>query len=232
MIGVIVPAHNEERVIGRCIDALIRAAAHPGLGGEDVQIVVVMDACADDTAHVVSRHPVQGVVGHYANVGKARAVGAEHLLDRGARWLAFTDADSLVPYNWLVEQVNCGSDVVCGTVTVEDWSLHADEVRARYDALYQPIEGHRHIHGANLGVSALAYRGVGGFKPLTAHEDVNLVADLTGAGATITWTARNSVTTSARIDCRCREGFGDYLRSLVVAPNVEAGVEKTGWVAH
>jgi glycosyltransferase involved in cell wall biosynthesis len=221
MIRVIVPAHNEEAVIGRCIDALIHSGTHPGLEGEDIHIVVVMDACADDTAQVVSRYGVQGVVGHYANVGKARAAGAEHLLAQGARWLAFTDADSLVPHDWLVEQLGCGTDVVCGTVTVKDWSLHADEVRTRYDASYQPIEGHRHIHGANLGVSAAAYCSVGGFKPLAAHEDVKLVADLTAAGATITWTARNSVTTSARVDCRCREGFGDYLRSLVTTAPIQ-----------
>ena len=221
MIGVIVPAHNEEAVIGHCIDALIRAGSHPGLEGEDVLIAVVMDACADDTAKVVRRYDVQGVLGHYRNVGKARAAGAEHLLSQGARWLAFTDADSLVPHNWLVEQLRCDTDVVCGTVSVEDWSLHSDVVRTRYDTLYQPIQDHKHIHGANLGVSAAAYCSVGGFKPLAAHEDVNLVADLTATGATITWTARNSVTTSARLDCRCREGFGDYLRSLMTTASVE-----------
>jgi hypothetical protein len=49
---------------------------------------------------------------------------------------------------------------------------------------------------------------------LPAHEDVQLVADLERSGARIMWTARNRVTTSARQHCRCREGFGDYLKSL------------------
>lgn len=223
MIAVIVPAHNEEAVLARCIESILGAAAHPDLNAEPVRIVIVMDACTDGTALVASGYDVQGLCVDFCNVGKSRAGGADVMLKQGARWLAFTDADTLVPTSWLADQLSFATDAVCGTVKVEDWSLHPEPVRTRYDSLYNPEEGHRHIHGANLGVSAQAYLGVGGFKPLTAHEDVNLVADLEAAGATITWTARNCVVTSARMDCRCRGGFGDYLRSLVVTPSLEVG---------
>lgn len=218
MIGIIVPAHNEEASIGHCIEFLLAAAAHPGLRNEDVQIVIVMDACTDATSDVVARYPVHSVAVEYRNVGRSRAAGADLLIQQGARWLAFTDADTAVPVSWLVDQLRFQTDAVCGTVRVVDWSLHSQAVRARYDSLYTPVEGHKHIHGANLGVDAQAYQRVGGFKPLAAHEDVHLVTDLKEAGASITWTTVNCVTTSARLDCRCREGFGDYLRSLALDP--------------
>ncbi|WP_311971775.1 glycosyltransferase [Pseudomonas baltica] len=223
MIAIIVPAHNEQDFISGCIESLIAAAAHPALDGEPVRIVIVMDACTDGTAQVVSSYPVQALSVDFHNVGKSRAAGADAMLSQGARWLAFTDADTLVPPSWLADQLDCATDAVCGTVKVDDWSLHPDPVRTRYDSLYTPVEGHRHIHGANLGVSAQSYLRVGGFKPLPAHEDVILVADLEASGATIKWTTKNCVTTSARIDCRCREGFGDYLRSLVVTPSLDIG---------
>ena len=124
MISVIVPAHNEEAVIGHCLKALLVAASHPCLYGEVVQIVVVMDCCTDDTRLVVGDYPVQGIVGRYRNVGKARAAGSKYALEQGTRWLAFTDADTVVPASWLVKQLGCGTDVVCGTVTDEDWSLN------------------------------------------------------------------------------------------------------------
>lgn len=218
MIGIVIPAHNERAVIARCIESLIVAAAHNSLLGEAVQIVVVMDDCVDGTQEIVSNYAVHGISVNVRNVGKARAAGAEYLLGKGARWLAFTDADTVVPHSWLADQLGFDTDAVCGIVYVDDWSGHSEGVRGRYDSLYTPTEGHRHIHGANLGVSAAAYRKVGGFKPLEAHEDVQLVADLEGAGATISWTAINCVTTSARVDCRCRGGFGDYLRSLAASP--------------
>ncbi|MNV87383.1 hypothetical protein D3C71_1815030 [compost metagenome] len=46
------------------------------------------------------------------------------------------------------------------------------------------------------------------------HEDVQLVSDLQQSGALIVWTARNSVSTSSRRDCRVRGGFGDFLHDL------------------
>ena len=214
MIGIIVPAHNEEDFLDDCIKSLIAASVHEDLHGEPVEILIMLDDCSDASARVAAAHGVTTHVCAYRNVGMTRAEGARLMLECGARWLAFTDADSVVPYAWLAHQVSLKVDAVCGIVEVDDWSGHPEQVRQRYDSLYRPVDDHRHIHGANLGVSADAYRQAGGFKALAAHEDVHLVADLQRIGASIAWISANSVTTSARKDYRCKEGFGDYLNSL------------------
>jgi glycosyltransferase involved in cell wall biosynthesis len=163
---------------------------------------------------LVSAKDIAALNVSFRNVGKARAVGAEVLLSAGAQWLAFTDADTVVPPDWLARQIAFMADAVCGTVEVDSWSDHGELVRSRYMEHYQFIENHRHIHGANLGLSAKAYRSVGGFQHLVAHEDVHLVADLERISARIVWTATNPVITSARRDYKCRGGFGEYLASL------------------
>ncbi len=97
----------------------------------------------------------------------------------GARWLSCTDADSRVPEDWLVAQLALGADAVCGTVTVDRWSEGFEpQARIRYHDAYQDSDGHRHIHGANLGISAAAYVRAGGFEALACHEDVQLVRQL------------------------------------------------------
>lgn len=214
MIGVIVPAHNEQALLPTCLRSLQLAAQHPMLEGEAVQILVVLDACSDQSATVCRAFGALTLSIDARNVGHARRIGAAYMLSRGVRWLACTDADSSVPDDWLMRQLAFKADAVCGTVRVEDWEDHDETVQQRYLAAYQAREGHRHIHGANLGICAKAYRRVGGFKPLRAHEDVGLVEDLERYGARIVWTALNSVSTSARRDCRARNGFGDYLKSL------------------
>ncbi|WP_268800457.1 glycosyltransferase [Pseudomonas huanghezhanensis] len=214
MIAIIVPAHNEELVLDACIKSLQAASAHQHLANVAVEILIVLDDCDDASLHVALRHDVLVHTCQHRNVGMTRAAGAEMMLARGATWLAFTDADTVVPYSWLAHQVGFGTDAVCGVVQVSDWSEHSGSVREQYDAHYTPMDGHRHIHGANLGVSADAYVKAGGFRALAAHEDVRLIEDLERTGAVITWTAVNQVTTSARKSCRCREGFGDYLKSL------------------
>jgi len=214
MIGVLVPAHNEAAVLGACLASLQQAALHPELNAEAVCILVVLDACTDDSEAVARACGVAVLRVDERNVGHARRAGAAHLLELGARWLACTDADSSVDRDWLVRQLAFGAEAVCGTVRVADWSPRADQVRALYEAHYQSREGHRHIHGANLGVCARAYQRAGGFRPLPADEDVHLVRDLERSGARIVWTHKTCVTTSARRDCRARHGFGEFLDGL------------------
>jgi glycosyltransferase involved in cell wall biosynthesis len=212
VIGVIIPAHNEEQYLGCCLIAARMAALHPRLGDEPVRIAVVLDACTDASGAIVRAQKVDALVVQARNVGMARAAGAAHLLAAGARWLAFTDADSLVSPDWLVAQLALGADAVCGTVNVNDWKEHTHSARKRFYDSYVDRDGHRHIHGANLGVCAHAYRRAGGFGPAQCSEDVALVQALIRTGARVAWSAAPRVATSARKDSRAPGGFGDTLR--------------------
>ena len=214
MIGVTIPAHDEEDRLSACVASVLRAARHPALAGERVEVVVVLDACRDGSFEAAARHPVEILAVEARNVGRARALGAAALLEARARWLAFTDADTIVSPDWLAAQLSLGADAVCGTVGVADWWLHPRELRERYRARYRDADGHRHVHGANLAVAADWYVRVGGFEALPAHEDVALVAALEREGARIAWSAAPRVVTSARRDARARHGFGDYLLAL------------------
>lgn len=218
MIGILIPVHNEEALLAECLKAARVAASHPELLGEPVEILVVLDSCSDASAAIALDFQVQRLEVQARNVGHVRGVGARHLLNLGARWISCTDADSRVAPDWLVAQLALGADAVCGTVTVDAWSEGFDEAaQIRYQQAYTASDGHRHIHGANLGVSAGAYVQAGGFEPLACHEDVQLVRDLERSGASIAWSHMPQVITSARLDCRARGGFGDYLVSLMQA---------------
>lgn len=228
MIGVVVPVHDEEACLGDCLAALRFAATCPLLSGEAVSIVIVLDACSDQSQRIVLAHAMQAdlrwrldcIAVNAHNVGAARAAGAQLLLQQGARWLAFTDADTRVSPSWLSTQLGLNADAVCGTVAVDDWSPHganADALREHYSRTYTDADGHRHIHGANFGVRASAYLRAGGFAPLACSEDVAMVAALQESGAHIAWSAAPRVTTSARRHARARGGFGDTLLQVVAA---------------
>ncbi|WP_326542444.1 glycosyltransferase [Pseudorhodoferax sp.] len=217
MIGVVIPAHDEAAHVGTAVAAARRAALHPALAGEAVQILVVADACRDDTAALAAAGGALTLVLSARNVGLARHAGARLLLAAGARWLAFTDADSTVADDWLAEQLGLQCDAVCGCVWVADWQAHGERaalLAQAFAAQYCPVDGHRHIHGANLGLSADAYRRVGGFPALASSEDVALVQALEAAGIVVAYSARPRVWTSARTDHRAPLGFGDALRRL------------------
>jgi glycosyltransferase involved in cell wall biosynthesis len=229
MLGIVIPAHNEEVCLPGCLAALYVAASHPALRGETVLVHVVLDDCDDGSEDVLKRwqqrRQSELVTLTWSQidkrkVGAARASGADRLLARGVRWLAFTDADTHVSPEWLVQQLALNVDVVCGSVAVDDWSPHAGQAAmlcTHFSQTYTDRDGHRHIHGANLGVAADAYRKAGGFQSVPCHEDVYLVAALERIGARFAWSAAPRVVTSARTDARARGGFGDTILAVVAA---------------
>jgi glycosyltransferase involved in cell wall biosynthesis len=214
MIGVIIPVHNEEQLLGDCLSAVVAAARYIERGGEAVRIVAVLDACVDGSAAVAARHSVTTLSIQARCVGVARAVGAAHMLAARARWLAFTDADTIVSESWLAAQLQLDCDVVCGTIAVADWGPYGEPMRQHFERTYTDADGHRHVHGANLGVSAQAYRRAGGFAPLTLSEDVALVDALIASGASVAWSAAPRVITSARTDFKVDGGFGATLAAV------------------
>lgn len=214
MIGIIVPAHNEEAYIEACVESLQVAAAHPGLQREAVEIYVALDTCNDRTGHLARSLGVKTLDVQAMNVGFARQVASRMALAAGARWLSYTDADSTVAPDWLVAQLALRSDAVCGTVCVEDWGTYGQRMQQHFALTYADTDGHRHVHGANMGVSAEAYQSAGGFRPLDSGEDQALVRDLKTAGAGIAWSCRPRVATSVRPDYRAPGGFGAVLAKI------------------
>ena len=225
-IGVVVPAKDEEMLLPACLDALIVAARQVPV---QVTVVVVLDACSDNSAAIVDAAArrtadviVHPVVVDANSVGAARRAGMRTLLDRpDARgldglWLASTDADSVVPADWLRAQLAhaaAGAQVVVGTIVVTDWQERSQAVRDQAIAAYNATH-HRHVHGANLSFTARSYVAAGGFPAQPYDEDVALVHAFSAADEPIAWAVDLPVTTSARRQSRAPFGFAGYLDLL------------------
>ena len=226
-VHVVVPARNEEQLIGRCLVGLAQARAallaeRPTL---EVRITVVLDGCGDGTAAVVRRaEGVDGVQVTELTPGGARAAGVRRVrslapdADGEGLWVACTDADSVVPVGWLAAQVRSAEQgVVCRVGTVHPELGPAERLLyLGWLARHEHGDGHGHVHGANLGFTLAAYEQVGGFAPLDCGEDVDLVRRMRAAGLGVQSTGDEPVRTSARRSSRVRGGFADYLTALAV----------------
>lgn len=62
VLSVVIPAHEEERVIGRCLEALLTGPGGFDLLAGEAEVVVVANGCNDRTAEVASRWPGVKVV--------------------------------------------------------------------------------------------------------------------------------------------------------------------------
>lgn len=227
-VAVVIPAHDEEQHLGRALAGIQVAAnevaAHsPEIG---VRVMVVLDCCTDgslrlaaDFAASDARFNVMTV--GFRNVGMSRRAGAEGLglvggVSAARVWLANTDADSLVPRNWLVRQVDlavAGADAVLGSVEPDSDGMHHALV-ARWHARHVLAEHHPHVFGANLGVRGSSYLKAGGFPAAASGEDRILVDRLRATGAGIIATDSVRVLTSGRTVGRAPRGFAAYLLAL------------------
>ena len=224
-VVVAVPARDEEELLAACLRSVLRSASvlrgrRPTVSTE---VVVALDRCTDTSVRVVQRFPVTAVEVDAGSVGRARhAAVSAGLVDTGRRgadpaatWVVGTDADCVVPAQWLgrhLQAAEAGADLVLGTV--EPFGVADASVLAAWRDRHALREGHDHVHGANLGVRASAYLEAGGFAPLALHEDVDLVARVRAAGRPWVASDRVRVRTSGRTTSRVEGGFAGYLTAL------------------
>jgi glycosyltransferase involved in cell wall biosynthesis len=90
MISFIIPAYNEELLLGQTLRAVNEAA---GALGEPFEVIVADDASTDRTAAVARQHGARVVAGGHRQIAATRNAGA-----RAARgeMLLFVDADTTV----------------------------------------------------------------------------------------------------------------------------------------
>lgn len=100
-ISVVIPAYNEERLIGTCLESIIQALLHAQLDRDDVEIIVVDNASTDRTAQIAERFEGVRVV-HEPRKGITRAKQAGFAAARG-EFVAHPDADTIMPKDWFVK---------------------------------------------------------------------------------------------------------------------------------
>ena len=230
-VGVVVPARDERARIGRSLAAVSTAVAAVGA---TCAVVVVDDDSADGTADAARdaleaagvRHRVITVHEHQASRARARGVEAlRDLLDAAPAdtWLLSTDADSVVPPDWIrrhLDHAARGALAVAGVVTLTD-DLDGRRAAASWAIDYAPTvsasAGHPHVHAANLGIRLDVYDAIGGFHDLDRAEDIDLWRRVRAAGVAPVADATLAVSTSARLDGRVELGFASALRRLTGA---------------
>jgi len=99
VISFVIPAHNEEALIGRTLSALQESARQLG---EPYEIIVANDASTDCTGPIALEHGAQVVAVNHRQIASTRNAGAR--LARG-EMIFFVDADTVVAKSALLKAV-------------------------------------------------------------------------------------------------------------------------------
>ena len=93
LISVVVPALNEEKLLGDCLQSLTRQVCD-----FDYEVIVVADGSTDGTVAVAEEYGVKVIQQEKYGVSVARADGFARA---EGEIIASTDADTIVPAHWL-----------------------------------------------------------------------------------------------------------------------------------
>ena len=191
-ISIIIPAHNEEALIGSTLDALGESVR--GLG-DSVEIIVVDDASTDRTAEVAREHGAQVVAVNVRQIAAARNAGA-----RAARGqlLVFVDADTMVSDAVLTATMAAVRDGAIGGGALVEFDPGAPPWAKRaLAATCWVLKTARWAAGCYIFATREAFERAGGFdERFFASEEIHLSRRLKRIGRFVILTT--SVVTSGR----------------------------------
>jgi glycosyltransferase involved in cell wall biosynthesis len=192
MISCIVPAYNEERLLGATLDALHAAARAVG---EPYELIVVDDASTDRTSLVASRHGARLVCVSHRQIAATRNSGAR---EAKGDLFVFVDADTIVNESVVrsaVQAVRAGA--VGGGAAARFDGIVPLYARMLLPVLVRVFRAARLAAGCFLFCTRAAFVAAGGFdETFFGGEEVIMSRALKRRGRFVI--LRDAVTTSGR----------------------------------
>lgn len=192
MISFIIPAYNEERLLGATLRA-IHAAAQAA--GEPYEAIVADDASTDGTAAVAEAHGARVVRVARRQIAATRNAGARQA--RG-EWFVFVDADTLVTEAVVRAAVRALRDGAAGGGAAVRFDGRVPAyARALLLLLVWGFRVTRLAAGCFLFCTRRAFEAAGGFdEALYGSEEISMSRALKRQGRFVV--LREAVTTSGR----------------------------------
>jgi glycosyltransferase involved in cell wall biosynthesis len=217
-ISIVVPAYNEERLLGSSLAQMRAAAAAFAARGWDVELIVCDNNSTDRTADIARAAGATVVFEPVNQIARSRNRGAAAAT---GDWLVFVDADSHPPpelFADVAEQIQSGRCLAGGsTVRLDSRHWLSELVNTFWNFLSR--RG-RLLAGSFIFCETAAFRQIGGFSDkLFAGEELELTGRLKKlareTGRRLVILHRHPLVTSAR---KLRlYSFREYLRLLLRA---------------
>jgi len=120
-VTVIVPVRNGEQTIQPLLESLQKL----DYDRDKVEVIVVDGNSTDNTREIVKKYPVKLIIENREGLNLARNVGIKH---GNGEIIAFTDADCIVPPNWITKIVENFKDPKVSCVGGSAKALDSDFV--------------------------------------------------------------------------------------------------------
>lgn len=200
-ISVIVPAFNEEKLLGASLTEIKSAARAFEKRGWEFELIVCDNNSTDGTAEIARAAGAKVIFEPVNQIARARNAGASIAT---GDWLIFVDADSRPSpglFDDVAAQIESGKCLAGGaTIQMDQWSFTGQIITWLWIWISRFLH---YMAGSFIFVEAVAFRQIGGFSDkLFAAEELDLSKRLKRLareqGRRIVILRRHPLTTSAR----------------------------------
>lgn len=233
---VIIPAHNEEAVIARCLETL----NHGRPQNNNTQIIVAANGCSDRTVEIAAAAAPDAIV-------LDLPVGSKTLAMNAAARMAshfpriFLDADIRCDYHSLVALAATLREpgVMAASPAIRmDLARSGPLVKSYYRVwLTQPYVRQAMVGSGCFGLSLAGYQTIGDFPDITGDdvwvytrfaqgERRNINNDAAGRPVSFTVSPPRRITDQIRVETRRRLGNAELLK---LYPSPHQGPRTNGW---
>lgn len=219
-VTVVVPAHNEAVALPACLQALSgQETSH------EFEVIVVDNASTDDTVRVAKRwaRQLDLKIIHEPALGRGSARKRGFAAAESDIVLS-TDADSIVPTNWIEEMVKAlvshpsvvavsGSSYIADGTVITNWTM---KIGMPFSLrLYRLLVGHYMLTGANFAIRREIYVAAGGFDAAQDMlDDVDLAFRVSRLGKIMYLRQPKVLTEGDMFRGGYLKGFWHYARHL------------------
>jgi len=182
-ISIVIPAYNEEKYIGRTLESVKQLE----INGVELEILVIDGGSTDKTAGVARNLGARVITISHGSIGFARQQG---ILQARGDIIAFTDADTVSPSDWLKKHIAALSEnsAVCsyGTYRVDSGTFPYYQITNYLQPLIVSLAFRFGIFlagGQNIACRRKEALSIGGFdKTLELLEDADFVKRMSKVG--------------------------------------------------
>lgn len=234
-ISVVIPVFNEEKLLPRCLQAL-RNQTYPR---DHYEIIVADNGSTDKTARIAKK--LGTIVHSYTDIKKCGAIRQFGATKATAPIIAFTDADCMVPYDWLtaIDKLMKNPNLLCvgGKVLPDKSNFTVFCIYTFYDIFYRLNQCFHKtlLWGSNLAVRKAALEKIGGFNTsLATSDDWDLPIRLQKkfGKKTVLYAKRLQVYTSTRKQSNIKaftryawDGIRNYINVVLLDNTRSSGLE-------
>ncbi|MCX6773413.1 MAG: glycosyltransferase family A protein [Candidatus Micrarchaeota archaeon] len=205
MISVSIPAYNEGKYIGKCLESLMKQ-------NQKLEVVVVDSYSKDDTVKIAEDYGAKVLFTPFGNAGKARDIGIR--AGKG-NIIASCSADAVYPRGWsekIIEPlISKKADAVIGPIFIYEATFIESVGGHLLNNILFPATAMLNMTYANadnIAIGRKFYNRIGGFPHVATGEDTMLIKNAKLHGKVMYHKDAVILTNSRRIR---RWGYAKYL---------------------